>query len=54
MNCENIKKGDHVLIPGVVQREPDGDFLYVEYKCGSHRSGLEYFRLADWQPYFQN
>lgn len=51
MNYKNIKKGDHVLIPGVVQREPDGDFLYVEYKCGSHRNGLEYFRMADVSKY---
>ena len=46
MNIE-IKKGDHVFIPGVVQREPEGEFVYVEYKCGSRRSGLEYFRQAD-------
>lgn len=51
MNCENIKKGDHVLIPGVVQREPEGEYLYVEYKCGSNRNGLEYFRMADVSKY---
>lgn len=51
MNYENIKKGDHVLIPGVVQREPEGEYLYVTYQCGINRNGLEYFRMADVSKY---
>lgn len=47
MNLEEIKKGTHVFIPGVVDREPEGEYLYVTYKCGSNRNGLEYFRRAD-------
>lgn len=47
MNIEDIKKGTHVFIPGVVDREPEGEYLYVTYKCGSNRNGLEYFRRAD-------
>ena len=42
-----IKKGDHVFIPGVVDREPEGEYLYVSYKCGINRNGLEYFRRDD-------
>ena len=51
MKWENIKKGDRVLIPAVVDREPDGEYLYVSFKCGGGRNGLEYFRRADMSKY---